>query len=87
MAKAKRLTKAENEWLDELEAVMQRCPSKRLQCYTTGDTNLTFYDKPVADAWEAKNPREQLDASELHRRAGSELRSIFGAFNIDSCAG
>ena len=84
---AKKLTKAESAWLDELEAVMSRCPSERLQCYTTGDNDLTFYDKPVADSWERANPREQLDASELHERAGSRLRVIRGAFLIDSCAG
>jgi hypothetical protein len=84
---AKKLTEAESAWLDELEAVMKRCPSKRLQAYTTGDNNLTFYDKPTADAWEAKNPSEQLDAGALHERAGSRLRSIYGAFLIDSCAG
>lgn len=84
---AKKLTKAENAWLDELEAVMKRCPSPRLQSYTTGDNNITFYDKPVADAWEAKHPHEQLDAGELHERAGSRLRSIYGNFLIDSCAG
>jgi len=84
---AKKLTKAESAWLDELEAVISRCPSPRMNAYTVGDNDLTFYDKPVADAWEAKNPRLQLDAGELHQRAGSVLRVVRTNFNIDSCAG
>lgn len=87
MAKAKKLTAREQAWLDELEEVMGRCPSPRLQCYTTGDNNLSFYDKPVADKWEDANPRAQPDAGELHDRAGSALRTVYGNFNIDSCAG
>jgi len=85
--KAKPLTKKEQKWLDKLEKVMCECPSERLNCFTTGDCNLTFYDKNVSNAWEADNPRQELDACDLHISAGSFLGEAIGTFQIDSCAG
>jgi hypothetical protein len=87
MLKTGNLTQKERAWLVELETVMARCPTRRMHCYTTGDNDLTFYDKRVSDAWEKAHPHEQLDAGELHARAGSELARVVGNFNIDSCAG
>lgn len=85
--KAKPLTKRESDWLKKLEAVMNECPSTRLQCYTIGDNDLTFYDKQVSLAWENANPRAELDAGEQHEKAGSALATVRGNFQIDSCAG
>lgn len=85
---AKKLTKAEKVWLDKLEAMLSNPPSKRLSCYTIGDATLSFYDIKVSEAWEAANPRmTELDAGELHRRAGSALYDIHGRVVIDSCMG
>jgi hypothetical protein len=84
---AKKLTKAEKVWLSRLEDLMSDVPTKRLACYTIGDNDLMFYDQNVSEAWERENPREQIDATELHRRAGSALGSVSGRFRIDSCAG
>ena len=84
---AKPLTKKEQAWLDDLEAVMLRCPSKRLASYTIGDNDLMFYDAGVAYAWQKANPREILDACILHERAGSALGRVIGNFVIESCAG
>lgn len=84
---AKKLTVVETAWMAKLEAVLKACPSSRLACYTTGDNDLMFYDTNVAKEWEAKNPRDQIDAGELHKRAGSFLCTVTGTFNIDSCAG
>jgi hypothetical protein len=84
---SKKLTAVEIAWLGKLEAVLRACPSSRLACYTVGDNDLTFYDKNVAASWEAAHPREQLDAPEMHARAGSYLGVVTGSFNIDSCSG
>lgn len=83
---AKPLTKKEQAWLDKLEKVMSECPSDRLACYTIGDHDLQFYDQNVSDAWERENPHKQLDATPLHKEAGSALGSVIGNFRIDSCA-
>lgn len=39
-----KLTKKEQEWLEEFQAVLDRCPSNRLAFYTTGDPTVTVYD-------------------------------------------
>lgn len=39
-----KLTKAEKKWLDELQEVLNRCPSKNLGFYTIGDPSLHVYD-------------------------------------------
>lgn len=86
---AKPLTKAEAKWLADLEKLLQSCPSNRLGAYTTGDATLYIYDRDVSDAWLAVNhrARDVFDASEQHRRAGSQLGFISTGIQIDSCAG
>lgn len=40
-----KLTKKEMAWVDELQAVLDRCPSpKKIGFYTIGDTNILLYD-------------------------------------------
>lgn len=84
---AKPLTAKEKAWIKEVEAVLARCPSTRLNSYTIGDAEISLYDKPVADAWEQANGYPQLDAGQIHERAGSFLGVINFPFQIDSCAG
>ncbi|KXV06556.1 hypothetical protein AD930_07980 [Acetobacter malorum] len=40
-----RLTKAEKEWLDRLQAVLSDAPSDRLGFYTIGDCDVFVFDK------------------------------------------
>lgn len=84
---AKPLTVAESKWLDRLENVMSKCPSSRLACYTIGDQDLAFFDRNVASKWELENSNEQLDAALSHKTSGASLRTVYGNFTIDSCAG
>lgn len=42
--KTKPLTKAERRWLDELQDVLNRCPSERLGFFTIGDNFLMLHD-------------------------------------------
>lgn len=44
-----KLTKAENKWLEELQEVLNRCPSKRLGFATAGDRDITVYDSSFSD--------------------------------------
>lgn len=48
--KSKKLTKAEQKWVDELQAVLDRCPSERLGFYTIGDNNVFLYDLTHSEA-------------------------------------
>ncbi|EGF4813901.1 hypothetical protein ICF92_003246 [Escherichia coli] len=42
---AKKLTKKEQAWIDELQAVLDRCPSpEKIGYYTIGDKNIFLYD-------------------------------------------
>ena len=73
MAKAKRLTKAETKWLEELQALLDACPSKRLGCYTIGDPSVTVFDKNVLRAWDKENPRCELDGPQQVLKCGADL--------------
>lgn len=42
--KTKPLTKAERVWLDELQEVLNRCPSKRIAFFTVGDAWVGLHD-------------------------------------------
>ncbi|MFS7186031.1 hypothetical protein AB6848_11220 [Serratia proteamaculans] len=44
-----KLTKVEKKWLDELQEVLNRCPSKRLGFATAGDRDITVYDSSFSD--------------------------------------
>lgn len=40
-----KLNKKEQAWLDELQEVLERCPSDRLGFFTIGDNDVFVYDK------------------------------------------
>jgi len=46
---SKKLTKKEQAWIDELQAVLDRCPSDRLGFYTISDPVIHLYDRTRAD--------------------------------------
>jgi hypothetical protein len=39
-----RLTKAEQSWIEQVQALLDVCPSKRLGFYTIGDSDVSIYD-------------------------------------------
>lgn len=43
--KNKKLTKAEQKWVEEMQGVLDRCPSERLGFYTIGDPVIHLYDR------------------------------------------
>jgi len=38
------LTKKERDWINNVQAVLDKCPSKRLGFFTIGDRDVTVYD-------------------------------------------
>ncbi|MBH3027187.1 hypothetical protein I5Q96_11155 [Serratia marcescens] len=40
-----KLNKKERVWLDELQEVLNRCPSERLGFFTVGDPKIHIYDR------------------------------------------
>lgn len=49
MAKTKPLTKDERAWLEEAQEVLNRCPSKRIAFFTTGDSEVYLHDATRED--------------------------------------
>lgn len=39
-----KLTAAEQKWIDDLNTLLAKCPSKRLGFYTIGDRDVYVYD-------------------------------------------
>lgn len=39
------LTAKERKWVEELQAVLDACPSKRLGFFTVGDPQISIYDR------------------------------------------
>lgn len=87
----KKLTKAEQSWITQFQALMAECPSKRLGAYTTGDADIAIYDKPAFDAYrkelEAKAGRNVPDDVNIHEEIGSVLAVIQMPFQVDGVAG
>lgn len=44
MRTTKPLTKAERAWLEEVQTVLDRCPSKRIGFFTIGDPSVYLHD-------------------------------------------
>ena len=40
-----KLNKKEQAWIDDLQALLNRCPSNRIGFYTVGDPQIGLYDK------------------------------------------
>lgn len=86
----KNLTKAESDRIAKFKDLMAACPSKRLGSYTTGDADLSIYDKPAFDAYrkevEAK-VRNTPDDVTMHGDIGSVLTIVHMPFQVDGIAG
>ncbi|QNQ52338.1 hypothetical protein [Serratia liquefaciens] len=56
-----KLNKKERAWLDELQEVLNRCPSERLGFFTTGDTVIHVYDRSKDQEIDAHQDRHGRD--------------------------
>lgn len=58
-----KLTAKERAWIDELQAVLDRCPSpKKIGFYTIGDRNINLYDLRRVD--EVQNALDSSSSSD-----------------------
>jgi hypothetical protein len=79
MAKTKPLTKAERAWLNELQDMLNSCPSTRIGFYTIGDSQLCLHDatrEDEIDDDQSKNGGEWCSAV-------SRLKADFGGETLD----
>lgn len=49
MAKTTQLTKAEKDWLNDVQELLKRCPSKRIAFFTIGDSFVGLHDATRED--------------------------------------
>lgn len=82
-----KLTKAEKKWLEELQEVLNRCPSKRLGFATAGDHDITVYDSSFSDAIFVVIEREGGDYIPTATKLGAVLGEIVFPANVESTAG
>lgn len=73
-----KLTKKEQAWLDELQEVLNRCPSKRLGFATSGDRDITVYDGSFSDLIFKMLEREGGD----YIPTADKLGAVFGVINF-----
>ncbi|WP_048796176.1 MULTISPECIES: hypothetical protein [Serratia] len=74
-----KLTKAEKKWLEELQEVLNRCPSKRLEFFTIGDPSIGVID--ATRTHEIESEQEQNGGEFC--RAASKLEADFGGYTLD----
>ncbi|MBI6134373.1 hypothetical protein JEP93_14265 [Serratia marcescens] len=82
------LTAAERKWLNDVQKVLNRCPSKRLGFATLGDRNVTVYDTSFSQAIEdhifSSGTGDFIPTAD---RMGAVLGEITFPANVESTAG
>lgn len=78
------LTRAEKKWLDQLQNVLDACPSDRLGFYTTGDCALYLWNREASEAVYSRD--EDFHDAVKHSRADFQEYLDFPA-QIQSTAG
>ena len=69
-----RLTKAERKWIDDVQALLSACPSKRLGFYTIGDPDVILYDLTKEAKIEAvMDENDRFDFGSAVEKAGAAL--------------
>ncbi|ERK06092.1 hypothetical protein L580_2776 [Serratia fonticola AU-P3(3)] len=48
-----KLTAEEKKWVKQVNALLKKCPSKRIGFYTIGDDSIGLYDKDYQDEIDA----------------------------------
>lgn len=82
-------TKAEQQWLERLQAVLDDCPSKRLTSLTTGDPVLTVFVKSTYDNYMLEHPdaEGQSEIGQIVGDAGAVVFRLKFPFQVWSTAG
>lgn len=85
-----KLTKKELAWIDELQDVLDRCPSpKKIGFYTIGDPNIHLYDlRKVKEVQSALDSRSASDWGPACYAAGAHIEgTIDFPSPVESVAG
>ncbi|HCA02654.1 MULTISPECIES: hypothetical protein [Halomonadaceae] len=84
-----RLTKAEAAWVKKLQEVMNECPSKRIQAFTIGDSELNLFDGSKENAIQAALDGRggPSDFCQAVTHVGADLAQIRCPFAVHSTAG
>lgn len=84
----KPLTPAEKKWVNQLQEVLNLCPTKRLGAFIIGDHDLSIYDKPFFDAYrKTMHFRDERDDVNIHHELGTVLVRINMPFQVDGVSG
>ncbi|EEN4860336.1 hypothetical protein GK134_11110 [Salmonella enterica] len=85
-----KLTKKEQAWIDEVNAVLARCPSpKKIGFYTIGDSNIHLYDlRKYNEVEKALDTGKAADWSQACLVAGAHIEgTIDFPSPVESTAG
>ncbi|WP_392440190.1 hypothetical protein AABD61_05905 [Edwardsiella piscicida] len=85
-----KLTKKEIAWIDELQAVLNRCPApKKIGFYTIGDPLVMLYDlRRIDDVQAALDHRHASDWCTAVRYVGAHIEeTIYFPSPVESTAG
>jgi hypothetical protein len=87
--KAKKLTAAERKWLEKVQAVLDECPSDRLEAFTIGDPDVTIFDgSRTAEIDKALTKSGfSTDFCAAVESTGSDLFHLKFPFTVHSTAG
>jgi len=78
----KELSNEERQWVAELQAIINKCPSDRLAAYAIGDNIVTLYDRPTVQAYQQQYPEEAVHTVQAHRKLGTVLGYITMPFYV-----
>jgi hypothetical protein len=85
--KVKPLTKAERDWIHNLQAVLNECPSDRLGAYTIGDPCLSIYDSRFETQINTLLDSGNIDFCTAVDELGADLGQLQMPFPVHSTAG
>ncbi|KXS55009.1 MAG: hypothetical protein AWU57_605 [Marinobacter sp. T13-3] len=85
--KTKQLTKAERDWLNKLQAVLDECPSDRLGAFTIGDPSIYIYDSRFESEINEIINSGNTDFCAATDKLGSDLSVLRMPFAVHSTAG
>lgn len=83
----KALTKAENDWIKKLQAVLDECPSSRLGAYTIGDPDISVYDRRFESQINELLDGNTRDFTSAVSDLGAGLGSLKFPFPVHATAG
>lgn len=84
---AEPLTAAERKWIRALQATLSLCPSKRMIAFTTGDNDVTIYDRSFRNLVDEMVMRGNVEVGQAVHELDAELATLRFPFLVQSTAG